>query len=193
MGRWTQCNEDSTRLPEGVTRIGYDADTARYSFCDREGNLYLGPPHEDYGSLTLVGKTSHQLSATDDRPQAFSPHNDFTVEIQVSPQGSTFHDILPSHLIVSPSSADSTLSSPTATSRLRGAVLRSAALPSMANVVNSVRRSTTMLRRNRAKDNEKNDLLRSPSQASSTTLARSNSSSTTIASSVMDEKIKLVD
>ncbi|KAJ7787222.1 hypothetical protein B0H14DRAFT_2954706 [Mycena olivaceomarginata] len=31
MGRWTQYNEDSTRLPVGMQRIGYDADTAQYT------------------------------------------------------------------------------------------------------------------------------------------------------------------
>ncbi|KAF7342103.1 hypothetical protein MVEN_01797600 [Mycena venus] len=169
MGRWTQHEEDATRLPEGVKRIGYDADTARYKFCDREGNHYLGPPHEDYGSLTLVGKTSRRTSFTDDRPHAFASEDgrpELSVDVRPPGQGSTFHDILPPHLIASPSSAESTLSASSlgrespATSRFRDAVRRTA-LPSMANVVNNVRRSTTMLRKPRARDKEKDGLLRS--------------------------------
>ncbi|KAJ7928986.1 hypothetical protein B0H13DRAFT_1596805, partial [Mycena leptocephala] len=54
------------RLPEGMKRIGYDADTARYTFCDRDGNTYIGPPHEEYGVLAPVPSGTH------DRPQAFA-------------------------------------------------------------------------------------------------------------------------
>ncbi|KAJ7248159.1 hypothetical protein B0H12DRAFT_1053226 [Mycena haematopus] len=190
MGRWTQHEEDAARLPEGVKRIGYDADTARYKFCDRDGNLYLGPPHEDYGSLTLVGKTSRPPSYSDDRPQAFAsdksrPELSVDVPIQGRPgQGSTFYDFVPPHLIASPSSAESTLSagSPLASggSRFRDAVRRTA-LPSMANVVNNVRRSATMLRKPRARDrdrdrdNERDGLLHAPSGSD---LTRSNTSAT---------------
>ncbi|KAJ7481775.1 hypothetical protein FB451DRAFT_1170923 [Mycena latifolia] len=205
MGRWTQFNEDSTRLPEGMKRTGYDADTARYTFCDREGNTYLGPPHEEYGSLTLVGKSKRRPSSSmDDRPQAFAsgesrsslyePSNDeltclplgkpnptLSVDVQLPGSGQTFHDFLPAHLITSPSSAESTLSdSPrsddaSAGSRFRDAVRR-ATLPSMQNVVNNVRRSATSVRK--PKDHEKKGLLRSGSQASSK-LSRSNTSATT--------------
>lgn len=55
-----------------MKRIGYDADTARYTFSDREGNTYLGPAHEEYGLLTLVKKGSRPASSTDDRPHAFA-------------------------------------------------------------------------------------------------------------------------
>ncbi|KAJ7173096.1 hypothetical protein C8R43DRAFT_915108 [Mycena crocata] len=184
MGRWTQYEEDSERLPEGVKRIGYDADTARYSFRDREGNIYLGPAHQEYGSLTLVGKSGRPSSSTEDRPEAFASEKsrpELAVEV---PQGSgaTFHDILPAHLITSPSSAESRLSaSPTSTepsagSRFRDAVRRTA-LPAMQNVVNNVRRSATV-RKPRDRDQEKTGLLRSGSQASSK-LTRSKTSATT--------------
>ncbi|KAK7042234.1 hypothetical protein R3P38DRAFT_310837 [Favolaschia claudopus] len=194
MSRWTQWNEDLTRLPEGVTRIGYDADTARYSFCDREGNLYLGPPHEEYGFLTLIGKTTPPPSAKDDRPQAFASEKS-RPELTLQVPSSTFHDFLSPHVIASPSSAVSTLSSSSsplssAGSRLRDAVRRTA-LPGMANLVNKVRRSTP----GQVNVNEKDGLTRTPSHASSVTLARSNTSSTctTVTGSVMDEKIKFKD
>jgi len=186
MGRWTQFNEDATRLPVGMQRIGYDADTAQYTFSDREGNIYMGPPHEEYGKLSLVRKNSNPASPTDDddRPHAFASDSEtsmagLSVEVPVDRKrmneagGSTFHDLLPSHLITSPSSAQSTLSDsptgePSAGSRLRDAVRRTA-LPAMQNAVNTVRRSATSVRRPRARDrdNEKDGLLRSGSQASS--------------------------
>ncbi|KAJ7701913.1 hypothetical protein B0H17DRAFT_167887 [Mycena rosella] len=182
MGRWTQFSEDSTRLPEGVKRIGYDADTGRYTFCDGEGNIYLGPPHEEYGSLTLVGKSARPPSSTNDRPQAFASgkaNPALSVQIQPPGSGQTFHDFVPAHLITSPSSAESSLSdSPTgeasARSRFRDAVRRTT-LPAMQNVVNNIRRSTTV---RKPKDSEKKGLLRSGSQASSK-LTRSNTSTTT--------------
>lgn len=59
--------QDSYRLPEGFRRIGYDADSRRYRFCDRTGAVYLGQPGEEYGKLT---KTSSQHPI--DRPEAFA-------------------------------------------------------------------------------------------------------------------------
>ncbi|KAF7366402.1 hypothetical protein MSAN_00897000 [Mycena sanguinolenta] len=200
MGRWTQDQEDASRLPEGVKRIGYDADSARYKFCDREGNLYLGPPHEYYGALTLVGKTSRPPSSSDDRPQAFAPEKsrpELSVDVPVHAppgSGSTFHDFVPPHLITSPSSAQSTLSSHSGSplgsgSRFRDAVRRTA-LPSMANVVNNVKRSATMLRKPRARDRdrdrgkkeERDGLLHAPKN-----LTRSNTTATTATESTVGQ------
>ncbi|KAJ7172981.1 hypothetical protein C8R43DRAFT_914988, partial [Mycena crocata] len=100
MGRWTQYDEDSSRLPEGMERIGYDADTARYTFRDREGNIYLCPAHEEYGLLTRAQLSDHDH----DRPQMFASEQSKPPRIvQAQPQasGSTFHDFLPAHLITS--------------------------------------------------------------------------------------------
>ncbi|KIM69911.1 carbohydrate-binding module family 50 protein [Scleroderma citrinum Foug A] len=54
MGRWTQYDEDDYRLPEGVKRIGYDADSGRYYFRDREGLLFKGPEGSEFGELVQV-------------------------------------------------------------------------------------------------------------------------------------------
>ncbi|KAH0837827.1 carbohydrate-binding module family 50 protein [Lanmaoa asiatica] len=54
MGRWTQYDEDDYRLPDGVKRIGYDADTGCYYFRDREGLVYKGPEGSEFGELTQV-------------------------------------------------------------------------------------------------------------------------------------------
>ncbi|KAJ7216452.1 hypothetical protein GGX14DRAFT_496109 [Mycena pura] len=190
MGRWTQYDEDPYRLPEGVQRVAYDADTARYTFRDDQGNMYLGPAHEQYGTLTLVGKSRPPSDTTSaDRPQAFASGKsrpDLSVAVSGPPgDGSTFHDLVPAHLIASASSADSRLSAspdtgeplPGPSGRLRDA-MRRAALPSMANVANNLRRSHTRKQRNEEKDG----LLRSDSRSSTTP-------STTTLVSVDEKKI----
>ncbi|KAJ7507402.1 hypothetical protein B0H11DRAFT_202767 [Mycena galericulata] len=191
MGRWTQFDEDSTRLPEGMKRIGYDADTSRYTFSDREGNIYMGPAHEEYGFLTLVGKSTRTPAVVNDRPHAFASEDsgsDLTVEVQSPGSASTFHDILPAHLITSPSSGEYADGIPltgdgSAGARFRDAVRR-ATLPSMQNVVKNVRRSATL---RKPRDQEKTGLLRSGSQASSK-LSRSKSSATHVSFQSVDEK-----
>lgn len=44
--------QDSTRLPAGFKRIGYDADNATYTYEDSDGNRYEGAPSCEYGVLT---------------------------------------------------------------------------------------------------------------------------------------------
>lgn len=71
MGRWTQYDEvrfaiwlggsgkpwsddgaqDSCRLPEGMTRIGYDSDTGRYRFRDKDGSIWEGAEGAEYGEM----------------------------------------------------------------------------------------------------------------------------------------------
>ncbi|KAJ7173084.1 hypothetical protein C8R43DRAFT_680641 [Mycena crocata] len=53
MGRWTQYDEDSYRLPPGMVRTGYDADTGQYYFQDRSGT-YAGLPGSEYGPMYSV-------------------------------------------------------------------------------------------------------------------------------------------
>ncbi|KAJ7121012.1 hypothetical protein C8R44DRAFT_981882 [Mycena epipterygia] len=50
MGRWTQYDEDSYRLPAGMVRTGYDADTGQYTFRDRTGT-YKGLPGSQYSPV----------------------------------------------------------------------------------------------------------------------------------------------
>ncbi|KAJ6622785.1 hypothetical protein B0H10DRAFT_1909875 [Mycena sp. CBHHK59/15] len=199
MGRWTQFDEDSYRLPEGMKRVAYDADTSQYTFRDREGNMFIGPVGADYGVLTPMNKSGPSESA--DRPDAFAtgqykPKPNLSVQVQDS--GSTFHDFLPPHLITSPSSANSTLSdSPfsggsSASARFRN-IVRHTALPAMQNVANNVRRSTTSARKPpQARDQEKDSLLRRGSQVSSTSKRSQSSatSSTLVSFQSVDEKAK---
>ncbi|KAG6887973.1 hypothetical protein C0992_010034 [Termitomyces sp. T32_za158] len=55
-------NFDSYRLPEGMKRIGYDADAQVYTFQDDDGNLYKGEPGAEYGVLTPVERIAIESS-----------------------------------------------------------------------------------------------------------------------------------
>ncbi|THH08347.1 hypothetical protein EW145_g2765 [Phellinidium pouzarii] len=55
MGRWTQYDEDNYRLPEGMSRVGYDADTQKYFFKDQNGDYWEGSEGAEYGELRKVG------------------------------------------------------------------------------------------------------------------------------------------
>ena len=49
-----ELRQDAYRLPEGMRRVAYDADTQRYTFRDRSGQLYQSAPGEEYGVLKPV-------------------------------------------------------------------------------------------------------------------------------------------
>lgn len=55
MGRFTDDDSDEARLPEGMIRIGYDADSQRYTFRDQDGSLWESAPGNRYGELRPVG------------------------------------------------------------------------------------------------------------------------------------------
>ncbi|KAJ7172394.1 hypothetical protein C8R46DRAFT_1216235 [Mycena filopes] len=57
MGRWTQYDEDSYRLPSDLVRVGYDADTGQYTFRDRNGTYFNGVPGSQYGPMFPVGSS----------------------------------------------------------------------------------------------------------------------------------------
>ncbi|KUI64023.1 hypothetical protein VM1G_10792 [Cytospora mali] len=52
--RYMESDTDEERLPEGMVRIGYDADTHVYTFQDADGSIWEGPPGSRYGSLTKI-------------------------------------------------------------------------------------------------------------------------------------------
>ncbi|KAI2612180.1 carbohydrate-binding module family 50 protein [Hypoxylon fragiforme] len=55
MGRWSQYDTDEERLPEGMKRIGYDADDQVYTFRDtRDGSIWESAPGNRYGQLRRV-------------------------------------------------------------------------------------------------------------------------------------------
>lgn len=183
--------KDSIRLPEGMKRIAYDADTRVYTFRDRDGTLYGGSPGEDYGVLTPVPK-----STTITRRGAFADPNipvedDYIVD-EPAARGASFEDFLPAHALTkatSPIDASSRPRSPLSSSSdgdrerrnprtiFQQAVRKTA---KMQGVVQNLRRSVTSARRS-PRNGEGNssrvlreapsaDLARTPSFASSVTL-----------------------
>ncbi|KAI6015623.1 carbohydrate-binding module family 50 protein [Pisolithus marmoratus] len=66
MGRWTQYDEDNYRLPEGVERIGYDSDTGRYYFRDKDGLLHKGPEGSEFGELVQVSALPVTIAPQED-------------------------------------------------------------------------------------------------------------------------------
>lgn len=62
--------DDDERLPEGMRRVGYDADTQVYTFQDSDGSYWEGAPGCEYGHLTRVGQG--QVEDADDT-QPFLP------------------------------------------------------------------------------------------------------------------------
>lgn len=54
MPRRYDYDTDDERLPEGMVRVGYDADTQVYTFRDTDGSLWEGPPGCQYGRMTKV-------------------------------------------------------------------------------------------------------------------------------------------
>ncbi|KAK3369249.1 hypothetical protein B0T24DRAFT_357335 [Lasiosphaeria ovina] len=51
MGRWSHLDTDEERLPPGMTRVGYDADTQIYTYRDTDGIIWEGVPGSQYGTL----------------------------------------------------------------------------------------------------------------------------------------------
>ncbi|KAH6886220.1 peptidoglycan-binding LysM [Thelonectria olida] len=56
MSRFSRYDTDEERLPEGMERVGYDADTQVYTFRDVDGSYWEGAPGSQYGHLTKVSE-----------------------------------------------------------------------------------------------------------------------------------------
>ncbi|KAK2462859.1 hypothetical protein APHAL10511_005057 [Amanita phalloides] len=69
MGRWTQYDEDEYNLPEGMKRIGYDADTQCYYFKDKDGSIWRGTAGAKYSEMTRVS-SSHPSNEERDIEEA---------------------------------------------------------------------------------------------------------------------------
>ncbi|KAK1987482.1 LysM domain-containing protein [Colletotrichum cereale] len=59
MSRFSHLDTDEERLPHGMRRVGYDADTQVYTYQDADGSYWEGAPGQQYGQLMQVsGATS---------------------------------------------------------------------------------------------------------------------------------------
>lgn len=82
MPRRFDYDTDDERLPEGMVRVGYDADTQVYTFRDTDGSLWEGPPGCQYGRMTKVADApkppsrmvSFDVEAADGHPDADAAH-----------------------------------------------------------------------------------------------------------------------
>ncbi|KAM3506959.1 hypothetical protein MY11210_007332 [Beauveria gryllotalpidicola] len=87
MPRRSRYDDDEERLPEGMTRVGYDADTGVYTFQDSDGSYWEGASGSRYGQLTRVG---HVPAGEDDDAQPFLLSN-----AHAGPNVSWRHDLMP--------------------------------------------------------------------------------------------------
>ncbi|OLN96977.1 hypothetical protein CCHL11_07443 [Colletotrichum chlorophyti] len=58
MSRFSHYDTDEERLPEGMQRVGYDADTGVYTYRDSDGSYWEGAPGNQDGALTRVSDGS---------------------------------------------------------------------------------------------------------------------------------------
>ncbi|KAI1085498.1 carbohydrate-binding module family 50 protein [Whalleya microplaca] len=89
MGRWSQYDTDEERLPEGMTRIGYDADTQTYTFRDADGSIWESASGNQYGQL-------HRVSGP--APPRYDDENDISqpgVPISTGRQPSWRREMMP--------------------------------------------------------------------------------------------------
>ncbi|KAJ9134631.1 hypothetical protein NKR23_g10067 [Pleurostoma richardsiae] len=73
MSRFSHHDTDDERLPEGLERVGYDADTQTYSYRDIDGSYWEGVPGSRYGQLTRVSAASASIGAGPPSPVESSP------------------------------------------------------------------------------------------------------------------------
>ncbi|KAH7174523.1 uncharacterized protein B0J16DRAFT_375363 [Fusarium flagelliforme] len=74
MPRVTHFDDDHGRLPEGLKKCGYDAETNRHYYRDKEGRYFQSAPGNKYGRLDEV--VDNSPAARDFRarnPQFFPP------------------------------------------------------------------------------------------------------------------------
>ena len=153
-------HKDVERLPEGFKRIGYDSDTAKFTFRDGNGQLYQSEAGADYGILTPM---SAALSSS--RPNAFSSDSGAFLRSPFSTQithplcppsdlsstppppthykeKSTFQDFLhPDSIATTPLSPKKSLT-PVCSFKTSKSLL-----PKMQDVVHELRRSVTSIHR----------------------------------------------
>ncbi|KAJ6541586.1 hypothetical protein B0H19DRAFT_1173714 [Mycena capillaripes] len=86
MGRWTQYDEDSYRLPDGVERIGYDSDTGRYLFR-AGGSVLQGAQGAEFSEMTRVSEGPEGSSSS------YPPDED----VEAAPRRSDGYQALPTN------------------------------------------------------------------------------------------------
>ena len=69
MGKWSDYDTDQERLPSGMRRIAYDADTQVYTYRDKDGSLWEGAAGATYGTVWPIRSQTPRLpSVTIENP-----------------------------------------------------------------------------------------------------------------------------
>ncbi|KXT15727.1 hypothetical protein AC579_1558 [Pseudocercospora musae] len=63
-GRYQLLDSDEQRLPEGMTRVAYDADAQQYTFRDNDGSLWYSEEGNRYGRLHRDPETALRSSTS---------------------------------------------------------------------------------------------------------------------------------
>lgn len=75
--RWSEYDTDAERLPEGMKRIGYDADSQKYTFRDADGCIWESASGNRYGQLRRVTTTASTTSTTTARTSSSYSEGDY--------------------------------------------------------------------------------------------------------------------
>ncbi|KAI1344212.1 carbohydrate-binding module family 50 protein [Xylariaceae sp. FL0016] len=75
MARWSEYDTDEERLPEGMQRIGYDADDQTYTFRAADGSIWESAPGNRYGQLRRVTTVLPQYGDDEDETNPNAPLN----------------------------------------------------------------------------------------------------------------------
>ncbi|KAI3550736.1 LysM domain-containing protein [Colletotrichum abscissum] len=73
MSRFSHLDTDEERLPHGMRRVGYDADTQIYTYQDADGSYWEGAPGAQYGQLTQVSGASSNAAVGAEEAEPFMP------------------------------------------------------------------------------------------------------------------------
>jgi hypothetical protein len=100
MGRWSHLDSDEERLPEGMTRVGYDADTQVYTYRDSDGSYWEGAPGCQYGRLHRVRSATPPLPSVhipddisgDEKPYVLHDYDDDSSDFDDDPASPHDHD-----------------------------------------------------------------------------------------------------
>lgn len=71
--RFAEYDNDEDNLPQGMTRIGYDADTEIFTFSSASGSIWEGQPGSRYGNLTRVCEPVQKPSGNGVKTETLAP------------------------------------------------------------------------------------------------------------------------
>ncbi|KAI1188709.1 carbohydrate-binding module family 50 protein [Nemania serpens] len=95
MSRWSAYDTDEERLPEGMQRIGYDADSQVYTFRDTDGSIWESAPGNRYGKLRRVADAAAPPSYGEDDESSPTQPLTYAGPDSAGPQPSWRQEMMP--------------------------------------------------------------------------------------------------